>query len=279
MIQFLNVSYVYNKNTELETVALHNVNLTINEHEFIGIIGHTGSGKSTLIQLINRLEKPTSGQILYNSEDINKRKYDITLLRKKVGVVFQYPEYQLFGKTVIEDVCFGLKALGLSEEEKQMRATQALKSVEIGEKDYLKSPFELSGGGKKRVAIAGVLAMEPEVLILDEPTAALDPSGRSEILKLINEIYIKKNITVIWVSHNMDEVAKYARRVVVMDNGNIIMDGPAIDTFSNIELLEQYGLKAPEIVYVVAELNKRGYEIKLSEITARELAKNIKKWC
>lgn len=276
MIQFFNVNYIYNKGTQLETVALNKIDMTISENEFIGIIGHTGSGKSTLIQLMNRLEKPTGGRILYNGEDISKRSYNIRKLRKNVGVVFQYPEYQLFGQTVIDDVCFGLKTSTMNDKEKKERAIEVLKLVGISEKDYLKSPFELSGGNKKRVAIAGTLIMEPDILILDEPTAALDPVGRNELQHLIKSIYDKGNITVIWISHNMDEIAKVAKRIIVMNDGEIILDGGTIEVFSNIKTLEKYGLKAPEIIYVAEELKKRGLNINLSELSAKGLAASIK---
>lgn len=276
MIQFFNVNYVYNKGTQLETVALNKIDLTITENEFIGIIGHTGSGKSTLIQLMNRLEKPTGGRILYNGEDISKRSYNIRKLRKNVGVVFQYPEYQLFGQTVIDDVCFGLKTSTMGDKEKKERAIEVLKLVGISEKDYLKSPFELSGGNRKRVAIAGTLIMEPDILILDEPTAALDPVGRSELQHLIGSIYDKGNITVIWISHDMNEIAKVAKRIIVMNDGEVILDGDTIEVFSDIRKLEKYGLKAPEIIYVAEELKKRGLNINLSELSAEGLAASIK---
>lgn len=276
MIQFFNVNYVYNKGTQLETVALNKIDLTITENEFIGIIGHTGSGKSTLIQLMNRLEKPTGGRILYNGEDISKRSYNIRKLRKNVGVVFQYPEYQLFGQTVIDDVCFGLKTSTMGDKEKKERAIEVLKLVGISEKDYLKSPFELSGGNRKRVAIAGTLILEPDILILDEPTAALDPVGRSELQHLIGSIYDKGNITVIWISHDMNEIAKVAKRIIVMNDGEVILDGDTIEVFSDIRTLEKYGLKAPEIIYVAEELKKRGLNINLSELSAEGLAASIK---
>lgn len=276
MIQFFNVNYVYNKGTQLETVALNKIDMTITENEFIGIIGHTGSGKSTLIQLMNRLEKPTGGRILYNGEDISKRSYNIRKLRKNVGVVFQYPEYQLFGQTVIDDVCFGLKTSTMGDKEKKERAIEVLKLVGISEKDYLKSPFELSGGNRKRVAIAGTLIMEPDILILDEPTAALDPVGRSELQHLIGSIYDKGNITVIWISHDMNEIAKVAKRIIVMNDGEVILDGDTIEVFSDIRKLEKYGLKAPEIIYVAEELKKRGLNINLSELSAEGLAASIK---
>lgn len=276
MIQFFNVNYVYNKGTQLETVALNKIDMTITENEFIGIIGHTGSGKSTLIQLMNRLEKPTGGRILYNGEDISKRSYNIRKLRKNVGVVFQYPEYQLFGQTVIDDVCFGLKTSTMGDKEKKERAIEVLKLVGISEKDYLKSPFELSGGNRKRVAIAGTLILEPDILILDEPTAALDPVGRSELQHLIGSIYDKGNITVIWISHDMNEIAKVAKRIIVMNDGEVILDGDTIEVFSDIRKLEKYGLKAPEIIYVAEELKKRGLNINLSELSAEGLAASIK---
>lgn len=278
MIQFFNVNYVYNKGTQLETVALNKIDLTITENEFIGIIGHTGSGKSTLIQLMNRLEKPTGGRILYNGEDISKRSYNIRKLRKNVGVVFQYPEYQLFGQTVIDDVCFGLKTSTMGDKEKKERAIEVLKLVGISEKDYLKSPFELSGGNRKRVAIAGTLIMEPDILILDEPTAALDPVGRNELQHLIGSIYDKGNITVIWISHDMNEIAKVAKRIIVMNDGEVILDGDTIEVFSDIRKLEKYGLKAPEIIYVAEELKKRGLNINLSELSAEGLAASIKQY-
>lgn len=218
------VNYVYSQGTAYEIQALKNINLKIEDGEFIGIIGHTGSGKSTLIQHLNGLTKATSGAIYYNGADIYDEGYNLKELRSKVGLVFQYPEHQLFETTIFEDVCFGPKNQGLTKEEAELRAFAALKSVGLPEEVYYHSPFDLSGGQKRRVAIAGVLAMQPEVLILDEPTAGLDPKGRDEILDQVAKLHKERGITVILVSHSMEDVAKYVDRIIVMNQGSVMFD-------------------------------------------------------
>ncbi|MBQ7506132.1 MAG: energy-coupling factor transporter ATPase [Lachnospiraceae bacterium] len=255
-INFQNVEYRYQPGTEMEVVALENVNLSIREGEFVAIIGHTGSGKSTLIQLMNGLNKPTSGEVYYQGVDISSKDYDRRTLRTKVGLVFQYPEYQLFESTVFKDVCFGPKNQGLDEKSAGRRAIAALQAVKFPEEHYYDSPFELSGGQKRRVAIAGVLAMEPEVLILDEPTAGLDPKGREEILSMVAELHEKKNQTVILVSHSMEDVARYAERLIVMMDGGILYDDVPGEVFKMADELEQHGLSAPEVTYVCRALSE-----------------------
>ena len=228
-----NVSFTYSPNTAYEIHALKNINLEIHDGEFIGLIGHTGSGKSTLVQHFNGLMKATSGTIYYNGENIYAEGYSMKQLRSNVGLVFQYPEHQLFEVDVLTDVCFGPKNLGLPKEEVEARAKKALQMVGLKEKYYKQSPFELSGGQKRRVAIAGVLAMEPKLLILDEPTAGLDPKGRDEILDQIKRIHEENHITIILVSHSMEDVAKYVGRIIVMNQGEAMYDGTPKEVFSH----------------------------------------------
>lgn len=269
------VSYQYQDAIQKGEYALKDINLKINDGEFICIIGHTGSGKSTLVQHLNGLEKATSGTIYYNGEDIDAADFNKTQLRGKVGLVFQYPEYQLFESTVIEDVKFGPKNLGLSPLEVDCRSYQALKDVGLSE-DYLDvSPLALSGGQKRRVALAGVLAMEPEVLILDEPTAGLDPYGRDEILSLIKEMHEKRNCTVIMVSHSMEDVADYAERLLVMHQGQIMLDGTPREIFKHRAELEMLGLAVPQITYVIDQLREKGIPIEGNPITVEEAKKAI----
>ena len=232
------VNYVYSQGTAYEIQALKNINLKIEDGEFIGIIGHTGSGKSTLIQHLNGLTKATSGAIYYNGADIYDEGYNLKELRSKVGLVFQYPEHQLFETTIFEDVCFGPKNQGLTKEEAELRAFAALKSVGLPEEVYYYSPFDLSGGQKRRVAIAGVLAMQPEVLILDEPTAGLDPKGRDEILDQVAKLHKERGITVILVSHSMEDVAKYVDRIIVMNQGSVMFDDIPKSVFAHYKELE-----------------------------------------
>lgn len=264
-IKIEDLNYIYSPKTAYEIHALNNINLTINDGEFIGIIGHTGSGKSTLIQHLNGLIKATSGRILYNGKNIYDEGFSMKELRSKVGLVFQYPEYQLFEVDVLSDVCFGPKNLGLSKEEIEERAKTALNAVGIKEKYYTSSPFELSGGQKRRVAIAGVLAMKPEVLILDEPTAGLDPKGREEILELIFGLHRDRNITVIVVSHSMEDMAKYAKRLIVMNQGSVKYDGEPREIFKHYRELEEIGLAAPKVTYIMHELYDRGIAVDLSK--------------
>ena len=277
MIEVKNLDYLYSPGTAFETKALDNINLTINDGEFIAIIGHTGSGKSTLIQHLNGLLKAHSGEILYNGKNIYDEDYDITAHRCKVGLVFQYPEYQLFETDVLTDVGFGPKNQGLSKEEIEKVSIKALEDVGMDEKYYKKSPFMLSGGQKKRAAIAGILAMNPEVLILDEPTAGLDPKGRDKILKKVSELHKERGITVIWVSHSMDDVAKYAERIIVMNEGKVAYDGEPKEVFKNYIELEKMGLSAPQVTYILNDLKNEGFDVDNSLIDVEEVADEIYK--
>jgi len=267
MIRLENVSFVYGKGTNSEKIAIDNINLTINQGEFIGIVGHTGSGKSTLIEHLNGLLKATSGKIYFNDKNIYDKKYNLRELRGKVGLVFQYPEHQLFEPTVFEDVCFGPKNLGLDKEEVEIRGKEALSLVGIDESIYKVSPFELSGGQKRRVAIAGILAMKPDVLVLDEPASSLDPKGKKDIFDMISNIHKEKNTTVILVSHSMEDIAEYVDRMIVMNEGKIKYDGSPKDIFKKRYELEEIGLGVPQVTVVLDELRKKGYDIKDNPIT------------
>lgn len=269
------VNYVYSQGTAYEIQALKNINLKIEDGEFIGIIGHTGSGKSTLIQHLNGLTKATSGAIYYNGADIYDEGYNLKELRSKVGLVFQYPEHQLFETTIFEDVCFGPKNQGLTKEEAELRAFAALKSVGLPEEVYYHSPFDLSGGQKRRVAIAGVLAMQPEVLILDEPTAGLDPKGRDEILDQVAKLHKERGITVILVSHSMEDVAKYVDRVIVMNQGSVMFDDIPKRVFAHYRELEAVGLAAPQVTYLMHELAAAGIPVSVDATTVAEAKEEI----
>ena len=258
-----------------EKVALHDVNIKIEQGEMIGLIGHTGSGKSTLIQHLNGLLKPTSGAVFYDGKDINDSDFSKKKLRSKVGLVFQYPEYQLFESTVIDDVKFGPKNIGMDSLKIDMNSFQALTQVGIGEDLLDVSPLELSGGQKRRVAIAGVLAMEPEVLILDEPTAGLDPSGRDEILDLVAKLHKERNLTVILVSHSMEDVARYVERLIVMNHGTVAFDATPGEVFSHYKELEKIGLMAPQVTYVMEGLARRGVTLPHNAITVQEAVDSI----
>jgi len=258
-IEIKNLSYIYNKGTAFEQTAIHDINISIQKGEFIGLIGHTGSGKSTLIQHLNALLKPSTGHILLDGEDINADSSKLKRIRQRVGLVFQYPEHQLFEMTVYKDVAFGPENMGLSKEETDKRVKAALENVGVDESVHEKSPFELSGGQKRRVAIAGVLAMEPEVLVLDEPAAGLDPRGRDEVLGLIKSMHSNLGITVILVSHSMEDVSRLVNRVIVMHQGRIAMDGALNEVFSRVEEIEALGLRAPSISYLMKGLNERGF--------------------
>lgn len=264
------VNYVYSEETAYEKQALNQVSLKIEDGEFIGIIGHTGSGKSTLIQHLNGLLKATSGGIYYNGRDIYEEDYDRKELRSKVGLVFQYPEHQLFETTVFADVCFGPKNLGLSRKEAELRAFSALKSAGLPEEYWYRSPFELSGGQKRRAAIAGVLAMKPEVLILDEPTAGLDPWGREEILNQIASTHQELNMTILLVSHSMEDVAEYVKRIIVMNQGSILLDGAPKEVFLHQQKLEAAGLLVPQVTYLMQELKGRGIPVSVEVTTLKE---------
>ena len=267
-IRLENVCYTYGSDTTSEIEALNNVNLEI-------IIGHTGSGKSTLIQHFNGLERPKSGNVFYNNENIYENNYDLRKLRCKVGLVFQYPEHQLFEETVLKDVCFGPMNMGMSREEAEKKAKLVLEQVGINEKCYNKSPFELSGGQKRRVAIAGVLAMNPEIIVLDEPTAGLDPKGRDKILNRIKELHDNTGIGVVLVSHSMEDVANYAQRLIVINNGKIKYDGMPKDVFKHYKELEKMGLKAPQITYIMHKLKEKGLDVDENVITIEEARENI----
>ena len=258
-----------------EKVALHDVNIKIEQGEMIGLIGHTGSGKSTLIQHLNGLLKPTSGAVFYDGKDINDSDFSKKKLRSKVGLVFQYPEYQLFESTVIDDVKFGPKNIGMDSLKIDMNSFQALKQVGIGEDLLDVSPLELSGGQKRRVAIVRALAMEPEVLILDEPTAGLDPSGRDEILDLVAKLHKERNLTVILVSHSMEDVARYVERLIVMNHGTVAFDATPGEVFSHYKELEKIGLMAPQVTYVMEGLARRGVTLPHNAITVQEAVDSI----
>lgn len=263
-INLTNVNYLYNQGTISEKDAVRDVTLSIEKAEFIAIVGSTGSGKSTLIQLLNGLKLPTSGTITYDGVNIGKDKKQLRDIRCKVGIVFQYPEYQLFDENVLKDAAFGPHNKGCSNDEAIEKAKNALLATGMTEESFDKSPFDLSGGEKRRVAIAGVIAMDPEILIMDEPTAGLDPKGKTEILDLINELHKARNMTVIMVSHNMDEVAEYADRVIVMHEGQILMDGDPHDVFANEEIIKQAGLNQPQAADFCKKLGIDG-PIKINE--------------
>ncbi len=276
-IKVENLSYVYSTGTAFEKQALKNVNLEFPDGQFVGLIGHTGSGKSTLIQHLNGLIRATSGAVYYNGENIYAEGYRMKTLRSKVGLVFQYPEHQLFEENVFQDVCFGPRNLGLSEEEVEARAKEALRLVGMSEKYYRQSPFELSGGQKRRAAIAGILAMEPEVLILDEPTAGLDPKGRDDILDQVARLHREKKITVILVSHSMEDIARYVERIIVMNRGQVLFDDTPRKVFSHYRELENVGLAAPRVTYLMHELRERGWEVDDSATTVLEASQSILK--
>jgi len=266
------LSHIYNEGTAMESYALKDISFEIESGSFIGLIGHTGSGKSTLVQHLNGLLKPTKGSILFKGEDIFAKGYDLKTLRGKIGLVFQYPEYQLFEEDILKDVMFGPKNMGYSEDEAKRRAEKALKSVGVDENMYERSPFELSGGQKRRTAIAGVLAMEPEVLILDEPTAGLDPKGRDEILSMIDKLHEERGMTVILVSHSMEDVAEYADKILVLANGEVKYFDTPKNVFKHAEELENYGLSAPAITYFMKRLKDEGFDVP-TDITKIDEAK------
>ena len=269
------VNYIYSPGTAYEKRALNDISLEIGQGQFVGIIGHTGSGKSTLIQHLNGLMKATSGDILYDGQSIYAEGYDMRKLRSQVGLVFQYPEHQLFEVDVISDVCFGPKNQGLSEEESEKNAREAVELVGFPEKYYKQSPFELSGGQKRRVAIAGVLAMKPKVLILDEPTAGLDPKGRDEILDQIAKLHKETGMTVVLVSHSMEDVARYVDRIIVMNKGEKMLDSTPKEVFRHYKELEEVGLAAPQVTYVMHDLKDRGFDVSPDATTIEEAADEI----
>lgn len=270
-----NVSYIYEQGTAMQTAALQDVSLEIPDNQFIGLIGHTGSGKSTLVQLLNGLLVPTSGRVLFNGEDIHAAGYDKKALRSYVGLVFQYPEHQLFEVDVLTDVMFGPKNLGLDEKTCEKLARKALENVGMPEDYYRTSPFDLSGGQKRRAAIAGVLAMQPSILILDEPTAGLDPRGRDEILGLISDMKEKLEMTIILVSHSMDDVARFVERIIVMGHGKKVFDDDPKGVFRHYRELEKLGLAAPQITYIMNSLREQGLDVSTDALTVEEAAAEI----
>ena len=269
------LSHVYGDDTTLAVKALDDINLTIPDGQVVGIIGHTGSGKSTLMQQLNGLLKGSSGHILFEGQDIYAKDYQLKDLRRQVGLVFQYPEHQLFEIDVFSDVCFGPKNLGLSKEEIEERAANALKAVGMPKEYYNQSPFDLSGGQKRRVAIAGVLAMNPKVLILDEPTAGLDPQGRQEILDLIKSLQTESKMTILLVSHSMEDVADYVDRIIVMNHGRIAFDGAPKEVFAHYKELEEMGLACPQVTYVMHDLKEKGFDVDVNATTVEEARKSI----
>ena len=269
------VNYIYGANTIMEVKALDDVSFQIGEGEFIGVIGHTGCGKSTLMQLLNGILKPSSGEIYYNGQDIHDDDFDRRALRSKVGLVFQYPEHQLFEVDVFTDVCFGPKNMGLDEKEVQLRAYDALKAVGLKDESFYVSPFDLSGGEKRRVAIAGVLAMKPEILILDEPTAGLDPKGREEILTLIKQLHDDNNISIVLVSHSMEDVADYADRIIVVNDGKIMYDDMPMRVFEHYEELTEIGLSVPSPKRILSRLADAGINVDASAITIKGAVNEI----
>lgn len=277
ILKLEDVSYSYGTGLAFETQAVQNVSLSIEEGAVTGIVGHTGSGKSTMLQLLNGLLKPSAGRILYRGEDISSRKFNSRSLCAKVGIVFQYPEYQLFGADVITDVMFGPQNLGMSKDEARSHAEEALRMMGISQEDYEKSPFDLSGGQKRRVAIAGVAAMNPEVLVLDEPMAGLDSSGQRELVGTIMRMRRERGLTVVWSSHSMEDMARYADTLAVMNHGVLVRSGPAREILSDIEFMEENGLSAPEATYIARKLRARGVDVPADVITNEETAEAVLK--
>ena len=277
-INFKNVSFVYGEKTPFEKLALDNIDLTIKKGEFVGIIGHTGSGKSTLIQHFNGILKPTSGDVFIGDMNTKDKELAKSGLRYKIGLVFQYPEYQLFEETIEKDIAFGPKNMGLSEEEVTERVKEAMEIVGLdyeAKKD--KSPFEISGGQKRRVAIAGILAMKPDILILDEPTAGLDPKGRDELFFQIKRLYEKNNITIVLISHSMEAVAKLVNRIIIMKNGHIHLDKSTKEAFSDVDDLKKVGLNVPQITELMDILRKKGHHFSKNILTVDEAFNEIKR--
>ena len=276
-VELKDVTYTYSPGTAYEMHALEHVSMEIQDGQFVGVIGHTGSGKSTLVQHFNGLIRPTSGHVYYNGEDIWQEGYNLRELRSHVGLVFQYPEHQLFETDVLTDVCFGPKTQGLSPEECKERAKEALQHVGLDESYYEKSPFELSGGQKRRVAIAGVLAMNPSFLILDEPTAGLDPKGRDEILDQLALLHETRGISIMLVSHSMEDIARYVERIIVMNKGHVAFDDTPKEVFSHYKELEEMGLAAPQMTYIMHALKERGMDVDVTATTVEEAKDSILK--
>ena len=274
-IKIKHLTHIYNEGMPFQKVALDDINIEINTGEFVGIIGHTGSGKSTLIQMFNGLIKPTKGEVYINNENIHGDHTNKKLIRQKVGLVFQYPEYQLFEMTVKEDIAFGPKNLGLTSEEVDERVKYAMKAVGLDESYCEKSPFELSGGQKRRVAIAGVLAMKPETLILDEPTAGLDPKGRNELFDQLKKMHEELGLTIILISHSMEDVARYAEKLIVLYKGKIAYQGTPREVFAHGKKLEEIGLAMPQIRYIMEALKDKGMKVSEDVLTVEEAAAQL----
>lgn len=270
-----NVNYVYSEGNAYLKHALKDINLVIGEKEFIGLIGHTGSGKSTLAQILNGLLKPTQGNMFYNGKDVADADFDRKELRQKVGLVFQYPEHQLFETTVFKDVCFGPMKIGLDKKAYELRAFEALTLAGVENELFYRSPLELSGGQRRRAAIAGVLAMKPEVLVLDEPTAGLDPRGREEVLTMISELREKTGTTIILISHNMGDIAEYADRIIVMNEGQIVFDGDKHTVFAQGQKLEEIGLAAPDITGIMTTLEEKGLPVDTKAVSIEDGVNSI----
>lgn len=274
-IKIENLTHIYSEGMPFEKMALENISIEINDGEFVGIIGHTGSGKSTLIQMFNGLIKPSRGNVYINNQNIHAEGIDKRVIRQKVGLVFQYPEYQLFEMTIKDDVAYGPKNMGLSKEEVEKRVKSSLEAVGLDESYYEKSPFELSGGQKRRVAIAGILAMNPEILILDEPTAGLDPKGRNELFAQLQKMHKELGLTIILISHSMEDVAKNVERLYVLYEGKIKYEGTPREVFANDKSLEEIGLGVPQIKLIMNELNNKGFGANSDVLTVEEAADNI----
>ena len=278
-MELQHVTHIYGEGTTFAKKALDDVNIKIEDGEFVGIIGHTGSGKSTLIQHFNGLLRPSDGKVLYRGNDIFAPDFPLRSMRGKVGLVFQYPEYQLFETSVIKDVAFGPKNQGLNEKEALERAKEALIMAGLNEEHWEKSPFELSGGQKRRAAIAGVLAMEPEMLILDEPTAGLDPKGRNELFDQICQLREQKGMSIVLVSHCMEDVAEHVDRLIAMQKGRVLFDGTTRDVFTHVKELEEAELAVPEVTYLMRDLKARGIPVRTDVITLEEAEKEILRLC
>jgi len=275
-IKIENLTHIYMPKSPFEKIALDNVSLDIKDGEFIALIGHTGSGKSTLIQHFNGLLEATSGKIIVDGVDITDKKAKLTNIRKKVGLVFQYPEYQIFEETIAKDIEFGPRNLGLADEEVHNRVIKSMEMVGLDYETYKdKSPFDLSGGQKRRVAIAGVVAMQPTTLILDEPTAGLDPKGRDDILNQISKLHKDYNMTIVIVSHSMEDVAKIAERIIVMNDGKVALQGTPSEVFKEVDMLERIGLGVPQVTYLLRELRKKGFDLSDNIFTIEEAKKEI----
>ena len=274
-IKLENVSFQYEQGTAMAVTALQDVSVELPDGQFIGLIGHTGSGKSTFVQLLDGLLQATQGHVYFDGQDVDAEGFDRKKLRASVGLVFQYPEHQLFEADVLSDVMFGPRNLGLSEDECRERAKRALAAVGMPEKFYAQSPFDLSGGQKRRAAIAGVLAMRPKVLVLDEPTAGLDPKGRDEILELISRMHAEMKMTVLLVSHSMEDVARYVERIMVMNRGRLIFDDAPRRVFAHWKELEEVGLAAPQMTYIMQYLKEQGLDVPAEALTVEEAAGDI----